>query len=142
MTDELLTIRDGVRMLHESLADMTKCLLLEGKSDERASLADIMTRYGIDLVNSDDPDQAVDYCREHAPEMVMVPDKPEKMAASEIIKRLRAAAGDHKPVVLVYSDGKDPRRISEAIWEGASDCVMTPFDAGTVDQKLHQLGVV
>ena len=64
------------------------------------------------------------------------------MSSFDFIKRVRRTQDKTAPVVLVYSDAADPPRMGSAIWAGASECIVQPFDSNVLDDKLRLVGLI
>jgi two-component system chemotaxis response regulator CheY len=121
---------------------MTKCLIVEGSKSDRDSLERLLAAYGFELNSIGDAQSALDQCRRAMPDVVLVADRLGHMDAVSFIKRLRGHTGRGRPAVFVYGDTGDPEHIGRAIWEGATECLVKPFDAEVLDSKLRQAGVV
>jgi DNA-binding NarL/FixJ family response regulator len=58
------------------------------------------------------------------------------------IRAIRRVEEGRQPKVLVFSDSAEAGLIGRAIWSGASECFVKPFDASIIDLKLRQVGAV
>jgi len=120
---------------------MTQCLIVDDSPADRSDIEALLSAYGFDLRSLDSAEAALAECRAAMPDVVLVSGRIASKEAMAFIKRLRRKPGRH-PVVFVYGDSGDPEEIGRAIWEGASECLLKPFDADILDQKLRQAGVV
>jgi CheY-like chemotaxis protein len=121
---------------------MTQCLIVEANPEDRHRLQDLLAAYGFEVDASDTAQAALDQCRRWAPDIVLLPQRLSTMDAVAFLRLLRRQAGRRVPVVLLVGDTGDPVEIGRAIWEGASECLMKPFDAHVLDLKLRQTGIV
>jgi two-component system, chemotaxis family, chemotaxis protein CheY len=121
---------------------MIQCLIVEGDRDDRNLLENLLAAYGFEVDTSDSAQAALDRCRRWAPDIVLLPQRLGTMDAVTFLRLLRRQAGRRPPVVLLVGDTRDPVEIGRAIWEGASEFLMKPFDAHVLDFKLRQTGIV
>jgi two-component system, chemotaxis family, chemotaxis protein CheY len=125
----------------EGLADMTQCLLVDDNPDTRQELSRVFGHLGFDLAESASPGHAIDHCRVHGPDVVVMSQRIEK-AAPDFVKRVRRANRAKAPVVLVYMDRPDADSIGRMIMDGAAEYLMKPFDQDLVAFKLKQVGLL
>ena len=121
---------------------MTNCLIVDMCKNERHRVSDMLSAYGFDLDQAEDAGQALAKCRSAMPDMIMMSERRSDMSAFDFIKRIRRAQNENAPIVLVYSEEADPSHIGRAIWEGASECLVQPFDADVLDDKLRLVGLI
>jgi two-component system chemotaxis response regulator CheY len=121
---------------------MTQCLIVEATADDRHRLEDLLAPYGFAVDASETAQAALDRCRRWSPDLLLLPQKLKSMEVVGFLRLLRRQAGRRVPVVLLVGDTGDAHEIGRAIWEGASECLMKPFDADVLDLKLRQAGVV
>ena len=121
---------------------MTQCLIVEATADDRHRLEDLLAPYGFAVDASETAQAALERCRRWAPDLLLLPQTLKSMEAVAFLRLLRRQAGRRAPAVLLVGDTGDAREIGRAIWAGASECLMKPFDADVLDLKLRQAGVV
>lgn len=122
---------------------MTKCLLIDEDSAQRRRLEQLLSALGLDTALLAGTDEAVRYCNDNAPELVMVSAESSGMQPRDIVKRLRrTVAGGKPPVVFLYADTPDTDMIGLSILEGAADVLMMPFDRDLLQFKLKQAGII
>ncbi len=126
----------------EGSFDMTHCLIVDACKAERSRIENMLAAYEFDLDVAEDAEEALEKCHGAMPDMIMVSERLDDMSTFDFIKRVRKSSCNQSPVVLVYTDEADPPRIGRAIWEGASECLMQPFDADILDDKLRQVGIL
>ncbi len=122
--------------------DMTNCLIVDACQDERHRVSGMLSAYGFELEQAEDAGEALARCRKEMPDVIIVSERLSDMSAFDFIKRIRSRQHDRAPIVLVYSEAADPPRIGRAIWEGASECLVQPFDAAVLDDKLRLVGLI
>jgi two-component system, chemotaxis family, chemotaxis protein CheY len=121
---------------------MTQCLIVEATPDDRNRLEDLLASYGFAVEASETAQAALDRCRRRAPDVLLLPQGLRSMDVVAFLRLLRRQSGRRLPVVLLVGDTGDAEAIGRAIWEGASEFLMKPFDADVLDLKLRQAGVV
>lgn len=121
---------------------MTQCLIVEAAPDDRIRLEDMLAPYGFAVAASETAQAALEQCRRWAPDVVLLPQTLKSMDVVAFLRLLRRHGGRRSPVVLLVGDIGDAREIGRAIWEGAAECLMKPFDADLLDLKLRQAGVI
>ena len=126
----------------EGLVDMTKCLLIDEDSAQRRRLDGLLSALGLDTALMAGTDDAVRYCNDNAPDVVMVSAENTGGQPRDIVKRLRRSAGGRPPVVFLYAETPDTDMIGLSILEGAADVLMTPFDRDILQFKLKQAGII
>jgi two-component system chemotaxis response regulator CheY len=127
---------------HKDTIAMTQCLIVEAAPDDRRRLEDLLAPYGFAVDATETAQAALDRCRRWAPDVVLLPQALRSMNLLAFLRLLRRQSGRRSPVVLLVGDTGDAGEIGRAIWEGASECLMKPFDADVLDLKLRQAGVV
>jgi two-component system chemotaxis response regulator CheY len=121
---------------------MKQCLMVEASPDDRRRLEPLLAQYGFSVEAADTAEEALEQCRRFPPQLMLIPDRPGSMDSVSFIQRLRRLAGRRAPIVLLFGEAGDPVEIGRAIWEGASECLMKPFDPEILDLKLRQAGAV
>lgn len=121
---------------------MRQCLIVEAEPDDRERLQALFADHGFEVRASQDARAALDECRRWSPDVLLVSQRLSSMDAVAFVQRLRRQPGRRAPVVLLLGEDQDPVEIGRAIWEGASECLMKPYDADVLDLKLRQTGIV
>lgn len=129
-------------MYVEGVFDMTQCMIVAGTKDEHKRLMDMFSVYGFDLTSAANANEALEQCGSEMPDVIILPENLEDMDTVAFIKQVRRSDNGHKTAVFLCSKEADSEKIGRAIWEGASDFLIAPFDAEVLDRKLKQVGVV
>ncbi|VAV91951.1 hypothetical protein MNBD_ALPHA08-1227 [hydrothermal vent metagenome] len=129
-------------MYVEGVFDMTQCMIVAGTKDEHKRLVDMFSVYGFDLTSAANANEALDQCGTVMPDVIVLPENLQDMDVVAFIKQLRRAKNGDQAAVFLCSQEADSEKIGRAIWEGASDFLIAPFDAEVLDRKLKQVGVV
>ncbi|MGH6874323.1 MAG: response regulator [Aestuariivirgaceae bacterium] len=128
-------------MQHLSSVEMRQCLVIGRNDEDRQKLVRLLTAYGFELAIAEDAQQAIAISRTQPADLVVMPETINDMDSFDLIRRLRRS--DRKaPKVLVYADRPEAGIIGRAIWGGASECFVKPFDASIIELKLRQVGAV
>ncbi len=129
-------------MYVEGVFDMTQCMIVAGTQDEQNRLVDMFSVYGFDLTSAANANEALDQCGATMPDVIVLPENLQDMDVVSFIKQLRRSENGDQAAVFLCSENADSDKIGRAIWEGASDFLIAPFDAEVLDRKLKQVGVV
>ena len=121
---------------------MTRCLLIDQDGALQRNLQDMLGALGIDTDRASAADEALRYCNDNAPEVVMVSAAAPGVQPHELMKRLKRSGKGRPPVVFLYAETPDTDIIGQSILEGAADVLMTPFDRDILQFKLRQAGII
>lgn len=133
---------DGGPMKLEGLVDMTRCLLIDQEGASQRSLQSMLGALGIDTAHASAAEEAVQFCNDNAPDVVMVAADAPGVLPHELMKRLKLSGKGRPPVVFLYAEEADTDIIGQSIIEGAADVLMTPFDRDILQFKLRQAGII
>jgi two-component system, chemotaxis family, chemotaxis protein CheY len=129
-------------MTPKGYVDMTKCLLIDGDSKGRRYLELMLSGLGLETSLSAGADDALQFCNDNAPEVVMLSAGARGVVPRDLVKRLRYNAQGKPPVVFLYAEHADTEMFGQTILEGAADVLMMPFDRDLLQFKLQQAGVI
>ena len=125
----------------ERFVDMTKCLLIDEDGRGRQYLAQMLSGLGLETSLTAGTDDALRFCNDNSPDIVMVSTRASGGAPKEFVKRLRLSGRGKPPVVFLYADTPDTEMFGQSILEGAADVLMMPFDRDLLHFKLRQAGI-
>jgi len=117
-------------------------MIVAGSKDEQKRLLDMFSVYGFDLTSAANANEALDQCDAAMPDVIVLPENLQDMDSVAFIRQLRRSEKGARAAVFLCSETADSEKIGRAIWEGASDFLIAPFDAEVLDRKLKQVGVV
>lgn len=126
----------------ERYVDMTRCLLIDRDNAECRRLGTLLAGLGVETACREKAEDALQYCNDNAPEVVMVAAGMADGAPRELVRRLQRSTKGRPPVVFLYAETPDTEMIGQSILEGAADVLMTPFDRELLQFKLRQAGVI
>jgi len=121
---------------------MLQCLIVASDDGDRQHLARILGPYGFELALVENGEQALSVCRTCVPDLVVVAETLGGVESYQLIGKIVESANGRQPKVLLYSEKPQPELIGRAIWSGASECFVKPFDAPIIDLKLRQVGAL
>lgn len=125
----------------ERFVDMTKCLLVDEDGRGQQYLAQMLSVLGLETTLTNGTDDAVRFCNDNSPDVVMVSAQARGLAPKELVKRIRMSGRGKPPVVFLYADTPDTEMFGQSILEGAADVLMMPFDRDLLHFKLKQAGL-
>ncbi len=129
-------------MGRERFVDMTNCLVVDPRDDSRSLVCDLLRRYEFTLETEQDGRSALERCAREMPDVVVFSSELSDMDASAFLRALGRRGRETPPVALMYCDEPDAATIGRAVWDGASGCMVRPFDARILDDTLRQNGVI
>ncbi len=125
----------------ETDVDMTSCLLIDENNRSRQHLEKMLAGLGLRTFLSNGADEAVRFCNDNSPEVVMVSAMAGGGMTREVVKRLRLSGRGRPPVVFLYAETPDTAKFGQTILEGAAEVLMLPCDRDLLHFKLRQAGV-
>jgi len=120
---------------------MTRCLLIDEEGRGRHHLGEMLSGLGLEMSLTSGADEAVRFCNDNSPEVVMLSARANGGAPKDFVKRLRMAAPGRPPVVFLFADTPDTEMFGQTILEGAADVLMMPLDRDLLHFKLRQAGI-
>ena len=120
---------------------MTQCLVVDEDQAERAVLADVFRRFGFDMSEASNADAGLLQCRAKSPDVVVVTDRI-GADSRDFVRRVRHSGKGKPPVVIIFSSNPDTDAIGRMIMDGASECIVKPFNQELVSLKLRQVGLI
>jgi PleD family two-component response regulator len=129
-------------MQHLSSVQMRQCLVIGSNDEDRQKLVRLLLAYGFELAIAEDAEQAIAISETRPADLVVMPETINGTDSFDLIRRLHRADRRAAPKVLVYADRPEAGIIGRAIWGGASECFVKPFDASIIELKLRQVGAV
>jgi two-component system, chemotaxis family, chemotaxis protein CheY len=126
----------------EGIVDMTRCLLIDEDGLECHRLLELLDGLGVDTAQTAKSDEALRYCNDNAPDVVMLAAAGSDARPKDFVRRLRRNIHGKKPVVFLYAETPDTDMIGQSILQGAADVLMHPFDRDILQFKLRQAGVI
>ncbi len=126
----------------EGLVDMTKCLLIDEDGKGSRYLHQMLSGLGLETSLSAGVDDALKFCNDNAPELVMLSAETRRLAPKDLVKRLHFNSKGKPPVVFLYAERADTDMFGQSILEGAADILMMPLDRDLLQFKLQQAGVI
>lgn len=126
----------------EGFSEMTKCLLVDEDSKESRTLQMLLGALGLEIAQMAQSDEALRYCNDNMPDVVMVSASGSSRRPRDFVRRLRRDVNGKKPVVFLFAETPDTEIIGQSILQGAADVLMQPFDRDIVGFKLRQAGVL
>lgn len=121
---------------------MTKCLLIDEDSKESRTLQQLLGALGLDTDQRSHSDDALRYCNDNTPDVVMVSAAGSSRRPRDFVRRLRRNVNGKKPVVFLFAETPDTEIIGQSILQGAADVLMQPFDRDILSFKLKQAGII
>ncbi len=120
---------------------MKSCLVVDDSRVIRKVACRILSDLGFETAEAEDGITALEACRAHMPEMILLDWSMPNMSGVEFLRALRRERAGTKPVVLFCTTEVDTAHITEALNAGANEYIMKPFDREIIEAKLVEVGL-
>ena len=121
---------------------MKHCLVVDDSSVIRKVARRILEDLSFTITEAEDGQQALDVCRQHMPDAILLDWNMPVMDGLEFLSQLRKLEeGDHPKVVFCTTEN-DVGHIARAIRAGANEYIMKPFDREIVEAKFQEVGLI
>ena len=121
---------------------MKTCLVVDDSRVIRKVARKIVEDMGFACEEAADGQQALDACRKHMPDAVLLDWNMPVMNGLDFLIKLRQEQGGDKPVVVFCTTENDMSHITQALRAGADEYVMKPFDGDIIESKFAETGLV
>src|ERR1700690_1757790 len=114
---------------------MKTCLVVDDSSVIRKVARRILEGLEFEIVEAEDGEQALDACRRHLPDAILLDWNMPKMDGYEFLRSLRKLPGGDSPKVVFCTTENDVAHIARALHAGANEYIMKPFDKEIVEAE-------
>ena len=121
---------------------MKNCLVVDDSSVIRKVARRILEGLDFEISEAEDGEQALDVCRRHMPDAVLLDWNMPKMDGYEFLRALRRMPDGDRPKVVFCTTENDVAHIARALHAGANEYIMKPFDKDIVEAKFQEVGLV
>ena len=121
---------------------MKHCLIVDDSRVVRIMARRIVEELGFDVSEAENGQEALDSCKGHMPDVVLLDWNMPVMNGLEFLNELRRTDGGSEPVVVFLTTENGIEQIRQALDAGANEYIMKPFDAEIVESKFQQVGVL
>jgi two-component system chemotaxis response regulator CheY len=121
------------------MSTLRTCLVVDDSSAIRKAIASLFRELGFCVAEAPTGMHAVEYCRAHSPDVVMLDWNMPVMDGISCLHALRALEMPKRPVVVMCTTENQIAKIQEALAAGADEYIMKPFDGDVLLDKLSQL---
>jgi two-component system, chemotaxis family, chemotaxis protein CheY len=118
------------------------CLVVDDSRVVRLVARRMLEHRGFSVVEAADGEIALNACRAHMPDVVLLDWNMPVMNGIEFLLQLRAEFGPDKPPVVFCTTENDMSYVERAIAAGAQEFIMKPFDEEILAGKFAQVGLL
>lgn len=118
------------------------CLVVDDSRVVRKVARRILEGHGFHVEEAEDGKVALESCRRHMPDSVLLDWNMPVMNGIEFLKALRHEFGPDRPPVMFCTTENDISFIEQAIEHGAQEFIMKPFDEEILLGKFAQVGLL
>ncbi len=122
---------------------MKSCLIVDDSKVIRMVARRILEELEFEIVEAENGAAALEACREHMPDAILLDWNMPVMDGLEFLKTLREDSASGRAVVVVFcTTENDLSHIKMAIEAGANEYIMKPFDRDIIVTKFTQVGLL
>jgi two-component system, chemotaxis family, chemotaxis protein CheY len=121
---------------------MKNCLVVDDSSVIRKVARRILEGLDFEISEAEDGEQALDVCRSHMPDAVLLDWNMPRMDGYEFLRALRRMPDGDRPKVVFCTTENDVAHIARALHAGANEYIMKPFDKEIVEAKFQEVGLI
>ena len=122
---------------------MKSCLIVDDSKVIRMVARRILEELEFEIVEAENGATALEACREHMPDAILLDWNMPVMDGLEFLKTLRRDSASGRAVVVVFcTTENDLSHIKLAIEAGANEYIMKPFDRDIIVTKFTQVGLL
>jgi two-component system, chemotaxis family, chemotaxis protein CheY len=121
---------------------MKICLIVDDSSVIRKVARRILEGMDFQIAEAEDGEQALEICRNHLPDAILLDWNMPKMDGFDFLKALRRLPGGDQPRVVFCTTENDVAHIARALHAGANEYIMKPFDKEIVEAKFQEVGLI
>ena len=121
---------------------MKSCLIVDDSKVIRLVARRILEELRFEIEEAADGEEAIRACRSKIPDAILLDWNMPVMNGLEFLRTLRGTEGGEVPVVVFCTTENSLDNVREAMNAGANEYVMKPFDAGIIEAKFSQVGLL
>jgi len=121
---------------------MKSCLIVEDSKVIRMVARKILQGLEFNTSEAADGRKALDACKAQLPDAVLLDCEMPIMDGLGFLIELRKLPGGEVPVVVFCTTETDIEHIQKALECGANECIMKPFDSGSLQAVFNQVGLL
>ncbi len=119
--------------------EMKRCMFVDDSSVIRKVAKRILNGPDMIVTEASSVQEALDMCAFEMPDVIVVDGNLEDMPATELIRRIRAVAGQFPPQILVSLVEVEVGAIMRAKRAGAHGYLLKPFNRPQLLERFHTL---
>jgi len=119
---------------------MKTCLVVDDSKVIRKVARHILETLGFDVHEAGDGQEALDFCQNQMPNVVLLDWNMPVMSGIDFLVALRGLENGNQPKVVFCTTENGLGHIQAAVDAGADEYVMKPFDRETLQSKLQMVG--
>jgi two-component system chemotaxis response regulator CheY len=121
---------------------MKTCLVVDDSRFVRKVAREILEELDFEVAESEDGQQALDYCRQALPDCVLLDWIMPVMDGLAFMKEMRKLPGSGEVKVVFCTTRNELADVEEALAEGADEYIMKPFDSEMIQSKFLQMDLL
>ena len=118
------------------------CLVVDDSSVIRQIAVRIISNLGLEPAEADSAVDAVEYCRNNKPAVVLLDWDLPSMGALDFLRGAASFPEEEKPEIILCATENDPQQFTLAKAAGAQHHVLKPFDKEVLADKFREIGLI
>lgn len=118
---------------------MTEVLIVDDSAGVRRIARRIFEALAVHVSEAEDGNQALAVCSRAMPDAILVDSDMTDIDTCEFVKRLRRLPGGDRAKVVVCASENDPPHLARAIYAGADDFMLKPFEGDLLRSKFSKI---
>ena len=123
------------------MSSQKTCLVVDDSAVIREIAVRIIKDLGLIAAEAENAAEAVEYCREHKPAVVLLDWDLPSIGALDFLRGAAGLPESDKPEIILCATENDPQQFSLAKAAGASHHILKPFEKSDLAAKLDELGL-
>lgn len=125
----------NIRELKTAMSD--RVLIIEDNATNAAMLEDILQANGYEVISASDGSEGLRLLKELSPSVVLLDLVMPGKSGMEVCKEIREMALPSRPSVIIVSSKSDKGTIVDALFNGADDFIVKPFNAAELIARVR-----
>ncbi|MEL7232014.1 MAG: response regulator [Pseudomonadota bacterium] len=123
------------------MTDTPHCLVIDESLMVRRVAARIIRDFGYEVLDTKTGQEAIDMARIRLPDVILLDWHVGDMSATEVIDDIRSLPKGEKTCIIFCTAQRSLEQIRAALYAGADEYIMKPFDSDIIESKFRLAGL-
>ncbi|WP_298106128.1 PleD family two-component system response regulator [Bradyrhizobium sp.] len=121
---------------------MKTCLIVDDSNVIRKVARRVLKGLGFEIVEAEHGGHALEVCSRSLPDAILLDWNMPVMDGYEFLGNLRRMPGGDQPIVIFCTTENDVGHIARALYAGANEYIVKPFDKEIIATKFAEVGLI